>query len=127
MRLDLLYAHCADLGLDVEHAHLGCIRRGEYRADQNLIRLHSGLTRAQATATLAHEVGHAEFGDRCSSRKAEKRAWQYGAALIINVKDYERAERIAGHHVNAIAAELGVTRRLIEAWQEWYRLRHPPR
>lgn len=123
MRLNQLYLHCADLGIDVEHVNLGPTRRGEYLANQDLIRLHYGLTRAQATSTLAHEVGHAVFGDTCSSRKAERRAWMYGAALIINVKDYEHAERVMGHHVCAIAAELGVTRRLVEAWQEWFQQR----
>lgn len=121
MKLDLLYAHAADLGLDVEWTNLGPVRRGEYRHSKNLIRLHCGLTRAQATATLAHELGHATFGDRCSTVKSEQRAWEYGASLIITVKEYQHAERVVGHHPTAIATELAVTRKLIESWQDWYR------
>lgn len=121
MRLDVLFAHAADLGLAVEWADLGEVRRGEYHDDSRTIILDHSLTRAQATATLAHEVGHAVLRHTCSTPKHERQAWEYGAALVINVKDYQRAERIAGHHPNAVAAELGVTRRLVEAWQDWYR------
>lgn len=121
MRLDVLFAHSADLGLGVEWANLGEARRGYYRKDKRLIVLHRGLTRAQATSTLAHEVGHHVLGHTCSTPRHERQAWEYGAALVINVKDYRRAERIAGHHPNAVAAELGVTPRLVEAWQDWYR------
>lgn len=120
-RLDMLYHHCADMGLGVEWVDLGPSRRGEYVDGSRLIRLHRGLTRAQATATLAHEIGHAEFGHSCSTPATERRAWQYGASLVVSVADYQRAERIVGHHPNALAAELGVTRRLIEAWRDWYR------
>lgn len=120
MRLDVLFAHAADLGLDVDWADLGEHRRGEYRDDSRLILLNHALTRVQATATLAHEIGHAVFGDRCSTPRAEKRAWEYGAALIIDPADYWRAERLVGPHLNALAAELEVTPRLVSAWREWY-------
>lgn len=121
MRLDGLFAHSADLGLEVEWADLGGSRRGAYYDDAGRIILHRGLTRAQATATLAHELGHHAFGDRCSTPPVEQRAWEYGAALVIGAQEYRRAERIVGHHPSALAAELGVTRRLIEAWQDWRR------
>lgn len=119
----MLYAHCADLGLDVEWADLGEMRRGEYCDDAKLIILNTRLTRAQATACLAHEVGHAVFGDRCSTPAAERRASEYGAALIITVKDYQRAERLVGCHPGALADELGVTPHLIHAWRRWYERR----
>lgn len=115
-----MFAHAADLDLAVEWADLGDRRRGEYRDDQRLVILNTRLTRAQATAALAHEVGHAVFGDRCSTPRFERRADEYGAALIVNVKDYQRAERLVGHHPGALADELGVTPRLIEAWRRWY-------
>lgn len=120
MRLDLLFAHAADLGLAVEWEDLGGRRRGVYRDAQRLIVLNRRLTRHQATATLAHEVAHAVFGDRCSTPPIERRANEYGAALIITVKDYQRAEREVGHHTGALADELGVTPVLIEAWRRWY-------
>lgn len=120
MRLDLLFAHAADLGLQVDWADLGDKRRGEYRDDRQLIVLNTRLTRAQATAALAHEVAHGVFGDRCSTPRNERRANEYGAALIITVKEYQRAEREVGHHTGALADELCVTPLLIEAWRRWY-------
>lgn len=121
--MDLLYAHCADLGLEVEWADLGERRRGHYLDDSRTIVLNRRMTRHQATAALAHEVGHAVFGDRCSTPAAERRASEYGACLIINVKAYQAAERLVGHHAGALADELGVTPHLIEAWRRWYHRR----
>lgn len=123
MRLDLLYAHCADMGLDVLWEDLGECRRGEYRADEQVIYLNRRLTRCEATATLAHEVAHHLSGDRCSTPPVERRAWERGAAIIITPAEYAMAEQIVGHHVNALAAELGVTAHLITAWRRWFERR----
>ena len=123
MRLDLLYAHAADLGLAVEWADLGPQRRVDYSDHLRRIRLNHRLTRAQATEALCHELGHAAFGDRCTSRKIERRADEYGASLIIGVREYRRAERLVGEHTGALAEELGVTPHVIEAWRRWYRRR----
>jgi hypothetical protein len=123
MRLTLLLAHAADLGLDVEWEDLGDVRRGLYLRDEDLIVLNRRLTRAQATATLAHEIGHAVFGDVRSTPPVERRASEFGASLVIDVADYERAERLVGPHLGALADELDVTPHLVEAWQRWYRQR----
>lgn len=120
MRLDLLFAHAADLGLEVEWRDLGSRRHGQYHHEGHLVVLNTRLTRAQATGALAHEVGHAVFGDRCSTPRNERRADEYGASLIILVKDYQAAERAVGPHVGALAEELCVTPRMIEAWRRWY-------
>jgi hypothetical protein len=125
VRLDLLFAHCADLGLEVEWADLGEYRRGEYRRDGHRIILNLRLTRSQATATLAHEIGHHMFGDACSTPPAERRAWEYGAAMLITPAEYAAAEDLVGHHLAALAVELGVTPKLIEAWRRWYEKRRP--
>jgi hypothetical protein len=120
MRLTLLLEHAADLGLDVEWEDLGDVRRGHYLHDEELIVLNRRLTRAQATATLAHEIGHAVFGDVRSTPRAERRASEFGASLVIDVAEYERAERLVGPHPGALADELGVTPHLVEAWRRWY-------
>lgn len=120
MRLDLLFAHCADLGLNVEWDDLGGHRRGEYRDDDLLIVINSRLTRAQATATLAHEFGHAVFADRCTTPANERRAWELGASLIITCCDFASAEGRAGSHTGALAHELEVTPKLIDAWRRWH-------
>lgn len=122
-RLDELFKHCADLGIDVDWCDLGDRRRGDYFHDGGVIRLNLRLTRAQATATLAHELGHHRFGDRCSTPANEQRAWEYGAALLITPREYAAAEREVGHHRAALAIELGVTPRLIGAWRDWWEKR----
>ena len=122
-RLDHLFQHCADLGIEVEWAPLLPYRRGAYHRDGNLIVLNLRLTWAQATATLAHELGHHRFGDTCSTPANERRAWEYGAAMLITPGEYAAAEELVGHHTAALALELGVTPKLIEAWQRWWEKR----
>lgn len=119
--------HCADLGIEVEWADLGDRRRGEYHRDGDRIVVSLRLTRRQATATLAHELGHQRFGDRCSTPAGERRAWEYGAALLVTPAQYAAAEWAVGHHLAALAIELGVTPRLVEAWRRWYEQRCPDR
>lgn len=118
--MDLLFKHCADLGVNVEWADLGSKRRGHYEWREDSIYLSPRLTVAQATATLAHEVGHQRFGDTCSTPSGERRAWEYGAAFLITPREYRAAERLVGHHLSALAIELGVTPKLIEAWRRWW-------
>lgn len=122
-RLDELFKHCADLGIDVDWCDLGEYRRGEYRRDGDRITLNPRLTARQATATLAHELGHQRFGDRCSSPPAERRAWEYGAALLITPEEYAAAEHQVGHHLSSLAIELAVTPKLIDAWRRWWHTR----
>lgn len=122
-RHDELFAHCADVGIDVQWADLGEYLRGFYRHEQRRIVLDRRLSRQQVTATLAHEIGHWRFSDTCSTPANERRAWEYGAAMIITPDEYQRAEQIVGHHLAALAIELGVTPPLIEAWRRWWRTR----
>lgn len=119
-RYDELLRHCADLGVDVEWAPLGDRRRGEYHRQDDRIILNSSLSRRQATATLAHELGHQRFGHGCSTPANERKAWEYGAALIVTPAEYQRAEATVGCHPAALALELDVTPRLIEAWRRWW-------
>lgn len=119
-RLDLLYHHCADLGIDVEWADLGEYRRGDYCAELRLIRLNHRLTQVEAACTLGHEVAHHLFGDRCSTPAVERRAWERAAAILITPAEYAAAERLVGCHPNALAAELEVTPHLIRAWRRWF-------
>ena len=124
-RLDLLYRHCADEGIDVEWLDLGATRRGQYLDDERLIQLNTRLTFQQATSTLAHEWGHAYFRDRRSTRRIEARAWEFGAATIITPEEYRGAEFVYGHHTGALADALEVTPILIEAWRRWFAKRYP--
>lgn len=98
-------------------------RRGAYLAAADRIELSPHLTRRQAIATLAHEVGHQRFGDRCSTSANERRAWEYGAALLITPLEYRAAESEVGSSVQALAITLEVTPKLIEAWRRWWLVR----
>lgn len=122
-RLDLALQHCSDLGIHVEWADLGDHLRGNYQRRKNLIVLNRRLTAAQGAATCGHELGHERFGDTCTTAANERRAWQYGAALLITPADYAVAESLVGHHPGALANELGVTPKLIEAWRDWWEQR----
>lgn len=116
-----MFQHCADLGIDVTWADLGPTRHGEYRVAADVITLSLRLTRRQTIACLAHELGHREFGDACSTPVKERRAWEYAAALLITPTEYRSAERMVGHHLGDLAAELEVTTKVVEAWRRWWR------
>ncbi len=117
--MDALYRHAADLGLECEWRDLGDTRRGEYWDDRKLIVLNRRLTVSQSNAALAHELGHAIYGDRCSTPAAERRADEVGAALAIPISDYREAEKHVGEHAGALAQALDVTPRLVFAWRRW--------
>lgn len=119
-RFDLIAQHCADLDIPVEWEDLGPMRRGKCQVSSGIIVLNPRMTLAQAAATLSHEASHWAFGDRYSTPRIERRAWQYGAALLIEPWEYAAAESLVGCHPAALAIELGVTPRLIEAWREWW-------
>jgi hypothetical protein len=118
--LDELFQHCADLGIEVAWQDLGDLRRGEYRRLDHTIVLNPRLTRRQAVACLAHELGHARFGHGCSSPANERRAWEYAAALVLTPAEYAAAEERVGSDPSALAIELAVTPQLIEAWRRWW-------
>lgn len=122
-RLHHLFQHCADLGIDVEWDDLGSKRRGHYNWVDDKIVLSLRLTRAQATACLAHEVAHRELGDQCSTPAVERRAWEHAAAFVISPPEYAAAEDLVGHHTSSLAIELGVTPKMIEAWRRWWEKR----
>ncbi len=119
-RLDQLFQHCADLGIQVEWRDLGETRRGEFHRDANTIVLNHRLTGPQVVACLAHELGHAVLGHDRSTPANEQRAWEHAAALVITASDYAAAESRVGPDVAALAVELGVTPRLIEGWRRWW-------
>lgn len=121
----MMAQHCAEMGLPVEWADLGDKRRGKCQALEGQVTLSLRLTMAQAASTLAHEIGHWEFGDLVSTAAFEARAWEYGASLLVEPHEYAEAERLVGHHLSALAIELEVTPKLIEAWRRWWTTRAP--
>lgn len=119
-RFDIIAQHCADLEVAIEWEDLGPLRRGKCQALTGRIVLNPRMTLTQAASTLAHEAGHWEFGDTESTPANERRAWEFGASLIVEPWEYARAERIVGCHPAALAIELDVTVRVVEAWRRWW-------
>lgn len=98
---------------------------GRYLHKHRLIMLSPRLTGPQTLSILAHELGHAHYGDDGPQEDdVEARAWRWAARALITAQDYELAERVVGHHRGAIARELGVTRQVVDAWVEDQEL-HP--
>lgn len=101
-------------------------RRGEYKHSARLITLNPHMSDVLQRSTLAHELGHAHYGDTWTDNqsvhdKHEARANQYAASILISPLEYAVAEALAGSHIGALAKELGVAAYIIEAWQQ-----HPP-
>ena len=96
-------------------------RHGEYHST-GLILLNPRRSTTMQRVTLAHELGHAHYGhtwtgDAVLHARHERVADEYAAELLIRSRDYALAERIAGPHLGGLARELGVTTRIVEAWQ----------
>lgn len=101
-------------------------RRGEYRHLPRLITLNPRMSESLQRSTLAHELGHAYYGDTWAADPEvlmlqERRANTYAAGLLITPSEYALAEQLVGPHTGALAKELGVARYIVEAWQQ----RHP--
>jgi len=113
----LLFA-AAQLGVRVHVAHLddpevlGC-----YDHARAAIFLSMDLTPFEMRSVLAHELGHAYFGDSCSTGANERRAERYAATLLITPDAYAMAEAI-DPHPEAIAEELQVTADIVRTYQE---------
>lgn len=110
------------LGVRVEYGEMPDDRDGEYLHDRQLIRLRSGMAARLHRSVLAHEVAHAVFADVPSmfgpvNRKQERRADEWAALRLISPDAYRRAEAMHGCHPGALAVELGVITRIVEAYQ----------
>ncbi|MGO1992616.1 MAG: ImmA/IrrE family metallo-endopeptidase [Corynebacterium sp.] len=83
------------------------------------ISIQHGLTDEESLTTIAHELAHVANDDPCGEDQAmENRAWRQAAEWLISPNRYAEAERTYGAHAQLIAAELGVTRYLVEVWRE---------
>lgn len=115
-----LIAHAATMGLGIKWRDLG--RRSGELHTAGIIVLNPRKSALTQRVTLAHELGHAWHGHdwtRAHDRERDERqADLYAARLLISRAEYAAAEQIVGCHPGALAKELGVTRRLIEIWQD---------
>lgn len=109
------------LGITIEYVELAT-RDGEYRHDLKLIRLRAGMTLRKERSVLAHEIAHAIWGDVPSKfgpvkAKQERRADEWAALRLIDPERYRAAEEHWEGHLGAIAYDLGVTTKIVTAFQ----------
>ncbi|UOQ58135.1 ImmA/IrrE family metallo-endopeptidase [Leucobacter allii] len=97
-------------------------RNGEYRDDLKRIRLREDMPPRLMRFTFAHELGHAAFRDVPSmfgpeNARQERRADEWAALRLIELDAYREFEALREGHVPAIAHDLGVVTRCVEAYQ----------
>lgn len=119
MDLGELIARVEDAGISLRWTRFTRINAG-WDADRRTIWLDDRLeaTPRRAVCVLAHEFGHALLGHVGPQGPAgEARADMVAAGLLINVEAYADLER-AGYDHATIAAELGVTERLLDVFRQ---------
>ena len=85
---------------------------------QNAITVQIGMDDVTTLCSLAHELGHAHYGDPPGHFGAhEIRADRFAARLLISPVDYAATEAIYGPHPSVLAHELGVTVKVLKTWQ----------
>lgn len=105
----------------VETPYLDDGLNGQYLHHRRLILLRHGLDPWTRKSALAHELGHAYYGDNIhGDPRLERRADQFAAQILITPTEYRLAEKLHDGHTGAIAYELGVTPHLITVWKDLY-------
>ena len=95
--------------------------KGWYCHETRTISTRRGMSIAAYRSTLAHELGHAHYGDIPQEngyyhQRQEKRAWDYAASLLIDKSQYTEAATWHDHDQRAIADELEITHHLLTHW-----------
>lgn len=76
------------------------------------------MTDTATVCSLAHELGHAHHGDPPGHYgPMELRADRFAARLLVSPVEYALAETQYGPHPARLAAELGVTVKVLKTWQ----------
>lgn len=115
--MDELIAHATTLGVTVATACLPEPLRGVYDWRAEMVVYDYRLTPVEQRCVLAHELGHVYYGHtRFGDRAAEDAADVYAAWLLIDPDEYVAAEMIDPAPA-AIADELGVEARIVQAWE----------
>lgn len=110
------------LGVTIHIRHLRDDRDGQYLHAKKVIHLRPGMHARHRRSVLAHELGHAVFGDVPSrfgpaNAKQERRAEEWAALRLIDHDDYRIIEQTHGVQPSAIALELGVMTSIVIAYQ----------
>lgn len=97
--------------------HTGGLK-GWYDHATRTISTRRGMAVHQYRSTLAHELGHAWYGDTRTGfgyydRRQEDRAWQFATRLLICPDEFKSAAIWHNDFLPAIADELEVTQHLL--------------
>lgn len=100
-------------------------KKGWYDHATRTISTRRGMSIQQYRSVLAHELGHAHYGDTPTGnghfdQRQERRADEYAARLLISPIEFEAAATWHHGHLPAIADELEVTKHLLKTWQSLY-------
>ncbi|MGX9346595.1 ImmA/IrrE family metallo-endopeptidase [Microbacterium sp. KNMS] len=105
---------------DLSHIHPP--RDGDTDHETRTIRLQPDMAHRLWVSTLAHEIAHVVYMDFPTMfgpvhRKQERRADEWAARLLIPVSCYREVEEYRGGHIPTMALDLGVTVKIVEAFQ----------
>ncbi|MHA7726947.1 ImmA/IrrE family metallo-endopeptidase [Corynebacterium hesseae] len=85
------------------------------------ITLRVGMDDVTTLCSLAHELGHAHYGDPPGHHGAhELRADRFAARILVSPTEYATAEALYGPQPSLIAHELGVTVKVLKTWISIY-------
>lgn len=78
--------------------------------------VRTGLRVIHQRNALAHGIGHADLGHEDDRPKHEHQADRYASLYLIHPLEFEQVAEWAGDDEGLLAQELGVTRRLLDAY-----------
>lgn len=97
--------------------HRGGAKAG-WQPYRHAITLRLGMSDTATVCSLAHELGHAHYGDPPGHHgPTELRADRFAAKLLISPTEYALTESLYGPHPARLAHELGVTVKVLKTWQ----------
>lgn len=95
--------------------------KAAWQPRRKIVTIRLGMSDSTTLCALAHELGHAHYGDPPGHHGAhEIRADRFAARLLISPTEYAAAESIYGPHPATLANELGVTVKVLKTWQTLY-------
>lgn len=114
------YKHAEEVGIEVIHRKIRTAN-GMWLPEHNLIVIRQEMKAAWDRSTLAHELGHAHLGHRDDRAKHEVMADRYAANNLIDMRECRELMSWTPD-THKVAAELGVTTRLLRVFLNVHRL-----
>lgn len=110
-----------NLDVEVRSAILPHGYYGLYDDRQRLIIIHRNMTYTMKRSTLTHELVHWAHGDDAfrgvAGNRMERRTRRQTAMLLVDPLEYAQVEQVYDGDVFRIAAELDVTKQVVEDYQ----------